>query len=213
MPSIIPSDAPVTTMPTAVPTISGWVSTVHASTVATSEMDQDTISDYASEIADYYGVEATDLTVSTNYETSGTISMIIPEGVAESQLADTIIGTVADSLGIHPKNVHVTVDMKTGEVQFTIISDHFNDAAGVAFDLTNSQYQSEITNLIQDIIPDLSIQDVDILGDVKVAFEITIDANDAQNDLTQAAWRSEQLLSDFDVSVESNILFFVENLD
>ena len=33
--------------------------------------------------------------------------------------------------------------------------------------------------------------------------EFTVDANDADNDLTQAAWETEQMLSDFDVEVES----------
>ena len=212
MPSTTPSDAPVTKMPTAAPTISGWVSTVRASTAATSAIDQNIIDNYASEISDYYGVDASDVTVSTNYETSGTLSLTIPENVSQLELTDAVTASLADSLGVHSQNVEVTVDMETGDVEFTIISDTFNNAAGVSFDLNNYQNQDEITDLIQDALPGVSVDVLDMSEDVSVGIEITIDADDAENDLTQAAWQSEQLLSDFDVSVESNVSFFNPNL-
>ena len=211
MPSATPSDAPITKIPTRAPTFSGWISTIRASTTATSNFDQNAIDNYASDIADYYGVDASDVAVSTNYESSGTLSLTIPDDVSQSELTDAVTASLADSLGIHPQNVEVTVDMETGEVEFTIISDSFNNAAGVSFDLNNYQYQDDITNLLQDALPGVSVAVVDTSEDVNVTFEIEIDANDAENDLTQAAWQSEQLFSDFDVSVESNISAFNEN--
>lgn len=207
MPSATPSNAPITTLPTGVPTSTGWVSTVRASTIATSEMDQNTIDDYASEIANYYGVEASDVSILSNYETSGTLSLTIQDDVSESDLTDIIVSSIANSLGIHAKNVDVIIDTETGEVEFTIISDTFNDAAGVAFDLNNYQNENQIRSLIEDALPMVSVDDLNVADDVNMVLEITIDSNDAVNDLTQASWQSEQLLSDFDVTVESNQKF------
>jgi hypothetical protein len=209
MPSAQPSSAPVTQMPTVAPTITGWVSTVRASKTTTSDIEQDTLDNYASDVADYYGVEPSDVTLSTNYESSGTMLLIIPDDVSQSELTDAITASLADSVGVHPQNVEVTVDMETGEVQFTIVSDTFNDAAGVSFDLNNYQNQNDITNLIQEALPSVLVDALDTSKDVTIALEITIDANDAENDLTQAAWQSERLLQDFDVSVENNV--FVAN--
>ena len=180
MPSTVPSDVPVTKMPTATPTISGWVSTVHASTIATSDIDQNTIDNYAFDIADNYGVDTSDVAVSTNYETSGTLSLTIPDDVSQSELTDAVTASLADSLGVHPQNVEVTVDMETGDVEFTIISDTFNNAAGISFDLNRYQNQDEISDLIQDALPGVSVDALDTSEDVKVTFEITIDANDAK---------------------------------
>jgi hypothetical protein len=166
-------------------------------------MNQNTIDNYASEIADYYGVDSSDVTVSTNYETSGTLSLTIPNNISESELIDTVITSLADALGTHPQNVEVTIDMENGEVQFTIISPTFSEAAEVLFDLNAYQNQDDITTSIQDKLPGVSVDDLTTIEDVSVAFEIIVDANNAERDLVQAAWQSQQLLSGFDVTVEN----------
>jgi hypothetical protein len=199
-----PSSAPVTGIPTATPSTGGWVSIIHASATASYEIDQNMVDDYASQISDYYGVEISDVLVSTNYETSGTLTLTIPDDVLESELMDSVKNNIADSLQIHPQNVDVMIDMENGEVEFTIISETFNEATGIAFNLNSFQYQNAISEVIEDSIPGLTIGDIEISEDVQIEFEMTINANNAVNDLTQAAWQSEQLLSDFDVSIQNS---------
>ena len=158
-----------------------------ATTATTSQMEQNTVDDYASTVAEYYGVEPNDVTVKTSYEVPGTLSMIIPEMVSEADVIDTVTASIADSLGVHPQDVEVTVDMSTGEVEFTVVSDNFNDAAGIAFDLENFQYQDMITESIQTSLP-VSVDNIDVSDEVTASLQFTVDANDASNDLTQAAW-------------------------
>ena len=190
-------------MPSPLPSVTGWVATVTATTATTSQMEQNTVDDYASTVAEYYGVEPNDVTVTTSYEVPGTLSMIIPEMVSEEDVIDTVTASIADSLGVHPQDVEVTVDMSTGEVEFTVVSDNFNDAAGIAFDLENFQYQDMITESIQTSLP-VSVDNIDVSDEVTASLQFTVDANDASNDLTQAAWQSEQLLSGFDVTVDNS---------
>ena len=94
--------------------------------------------------------------------------------------------------------------MDTGVVEFTISSDNFEEAAGVAFDLDNDQYQQAIVDSIESSIPSIVVEEYEVDTEVTANIEFTVDADDASNDLTQAAWQSEQLLSDFDVEVQSN---------
>jgi hypothetical protein len=131
------------------------------------------------------------------------ILITIPNNISESELIDTVITSLADALGTHPQNVEVTIDMENGEVEFTVISPTFSEAAEVLFDLNAYQNQDDITTSIQDKLPGVSVDDLTTIEDVSVAFDIMVDANNAERDLTQAAWQSQQLLSGFDVTVEN----------
>ena len=188
--------------------MTGWIATVSASTTATSEMSTSTINDYATSVAEFYGVEPSDVVVSTAYESTGSLTLTIPDDLSEDELTDAVIASLAESLGVHPQDVGVTVDMETGEVDFVITSDTFGDAASIAFDLDNYQYQDDITESIQNALPLVTVDTFEPSAEVTASLEFTIDANDADNDLTQAAWQSEQLLSDFDVTIESTTFFY-----
>ena len=87
----------------------------------------------------------------------------------------------------------------------------FNEVASIQFDLENAQYQETITSGIESAVPTITVGTVDVNEDVVVTLEIVVDANEADNDLTQAAWQSEQLLSDFDVNVESKFFTFFKS--
>ena len=60
-----------------------------------------------------------------------------------------------------------------------------------------------IASGIETSVPTITVETVHVNDDVTVAIEIVVDANEAENDLTQAAWQSERLLSDFEVKIES----------
>ena len=129
----------------------------------------------------------------------------IPEGVSEDAVVDAVTSSIADALGVHPQDVDVTVDMETGAIEFTVSSDDFGDAAGNQFDLDNDQYQNAIISGIADSLPEAVVDSFEVDDDVTATIEFTVDADEANNDLTQAAWQSEQLLDNFgDVSVDSN---------
>lgn len=179
------------------------MSTISANTVTTAEIDSGVVDDYVSDIASYYGVETADITTSTTYETGGSMSIEIPDEVSEEELTDAIVASIAEALGVHPQDVEVIVDMDTGNVDFTVTSDSYSGAAGTQFDLDNDNYKDAIVAGIESAIPSASVSDYDVSDDITAAIEFTIDANDASNDLTQAGWQSEQLLSDFSVDIDT----------
>lgn len=202
-PTVKPTTAPVTSMPSATPSISGWVVTISAKASVSTPIRSDDIEAYASNLAELYGVDESDIKVAMLYETTGSIELIIPEAISEIDLTDAITTSIAESLGVHAADVDVIVDMETGDVEFTITSDSFNQAASVQFDLSNDRTQEAIFSAIESFVPTLAVDGFEVNDDVVASIEFVVDANDAHNDLTQAAWQSEQLLQDFDVSVKS----------
>ena len=207
VPSADPSSAPTSTIPTAPPSLSGWVATVTASTITTSKLDADTLQNYAASIAESYGVGAADVSTSVTYSASGTMSIAIPEGSTQEQLTEAIKASLSESLGIHPQNVEVKVDMLSGEVTFTISSNDFNAVQSAKFDLENEVILREITSKIESEIPESKVTNVSVSPDTRATVEFIVDADNAKNDLTQAAWQTENLLSDFDVEIKSKFLF------
>jgi hypothetical protein len=95
-PSTNPSISPSTTVPSTAPSMTGWIATVSASTIATSEMSTSAINDYATSVAEFYGVEPSDVAVSTAYESTGSLTLTIPDELSEDELTlgSSLEGTV-----------------------------------------------------------------------------------------------------------------------
>ena len=203
MPSSLPSGNPVTSIPSASPSLSGWRAEITASSPTTSDIEDAAINDYASDIANYYGVPIEDVQTSTAYETSGTLTMTIPDDVPESDVIDAVTISIAETLGVHPSNVEVVVDMETGEVEYIVSSNSFLEAAGVQYDLENTQFQEAITESIEETLPSVSTESITVSPEITATMAFVVDADDARNDLTQAAYQTEELLSGFDMVVES----------
>ena len=189
-------------MPSAQPSFAGWVSTVSATTTVTEAIEQDVLDGYTADLAAYYGVELSDITPTTVYAASGSMQLSTPITASESDVIDAIESSIAETLGVHPQDVTVTVDLDTGVVEFSVSSESFTDAAGSQFNLENDQTRDAIIAGIGSVV---DVEEYVVDPSVSATVEWTIDADSASNDITQAAWQSEQLLSDFDVTFESNI--------
>ena len=60
-----------------------------------------------------------------------------------------------------------------------------------------------ITSAIETAIPEGTIVSYGISDTVEASVEFIIDASEAENDLTQAEFLTEQLLDEFDVDIDS----------
>lgn len=209
MPSLQPLKAPSSTQPSILPTISGFVSTITASASISEELNQNTIQNYIIDIAEIYGVGVDEVAAETVYTSSGSLIMAIPRDIPISEAQEVVAISVAESLGIHPSNIQVIADAESGEVHFTVTSPSFEEAAGVQFDLENGQRSQLIIEAIEDALPLVSVEGIIVLDDIGVTIQLLVDANNAENDLTQSAYQSEQLFSnlEFDVTVQSNLFF------
>eukprot|EP00493_Phyllostaurus_siculus_P006635 UN06703 len=78
------------------------------------------------------------------------MTVSIPESANEAELVDIIASSIADAIGVHPSKVAVTVDMDSGDVEFLISTEEFNEGANAQFNLENAYYRDEIVNSIED---------------------------------------------------------------
>ena len=205
LPTRLPSVFPTTDTPTAMPSLSGWVVTVSASTMTTTKLDDDIIRSYVSAVADFYGVNESDVATAVTYSTSGSLALIIPEESTKEDILDAVTESLADSLDIHPSTIDITVDMDSGEVLFTITSDSYNGAAEVVFELSSDLNKDMIIASIESSIPDLVVSTYAVSEEVEATVTFTVDADDAKEDLTAAAFETAHFFEaeEFDVDVDS----------
>ena len=210
-PSVSPSSRPSTTVPSAPPTVTGLVATVTASTLTTEALDNADVAAYVNNVAEYYGVDVDDVTTTVVYSTTGTMVVSVPDGVTAEELSDAVQDSIASSLGVHPQNVEVEVNLETGEVTFTVLSDDYAAIQEAQFNLERDVYQDAIVSSLTDAVPALVIDSLTVSEETTATIEFTVDANEASNDMTQAAWQTEQLFSEeFDVEIQSKPFSFCE---
>lgn len=214
MPTSTPSASPLTSIPTAMPSISGSVTTVVASMDdVTQEISDAIIADSITDLANNYGVSADNITASVTYETSGVITIdtdSIPEDMTEEELEEIIISSLAEELDLHESNIAVDVDLETGEITYTISSDELTDVQEAQFDLESEQTQEEIMNSIEQDIPGSDVTGVTVEPEIDATVEFIIDTDEAENDLVQAEYESQQSLAEnFDnVDIETDYVTY-----
>ena len=85
------------------------------------------IDDITEEAIDKFGVTQDDVQVDLYYTASGTLQIDNPNGFTNEEIENKIQDAIANTLGIHPKNVEVTYDENTGEATYAIVSDDFDN--------------------------------------------------------------------------------------
>ena len=196
---------PSSTVPSTPPSLSGWVASISATSTTQSEISTNEINNYASEVAEYYGVDPSEVTATAIYSTSGSMQLSIPSDIQQLELEEAITASIAEVLGVHSSDILVEVDMDTGGVTYLVASNDFETIADSQFALAAETTQNAIIDEIEDVISSVVVESVDVANEIEATIEIVVDADNARNDLTQAAWRSEELLSDFgNVIVQSN---------
>ena len=91
---------PTTSLPSTLPSLSGWVATISVTTSTTEPLDSVITDDYVSSVAEIYGVDPTHVTATTVYSTSGTMHISPPSDVSKTQLEDTISFSIAERRGL-----------------------------------------------------------------------------------------------------------------
>jgi hypothetical protein len=88
-PIVTPSMQPSSSIPSRVPSQPGWVSTVTATTTLTEPLEPIEIDNYASMVAESYGVDLEDVEVQASYTSIGSMLISIPDNIAEEDLTQT----------------------------------------------------------------------------------------------------------------------------
>jgi hypothetical protein len=95
LPTITPSFSPVTTIPSAVPTITGAVASVRMTGVTTEDISDEEYLDIVTGLADVYGVEINDIDAKVEYVLSGTLDILVPDDANEDEIIDALQDSVS----------------------------------------------------------------------------------------------------------------------
>ena len=152
-------------------------------------MENSEILFYQTEISTYYGVPVSDVATDTVYERSGRI--FIGDSEVQEENLDALRLSLAEDLHLHAQDVELFLDPQTGDVLFSISLSSYEQA--VAFSDSDLHQEKYLHSGVD--VTKITFED-----QTSVSLEIEVDAGDATNDRIQAAWLTEMLLSDFEVT-------------
>lgn len=145
---------------------------------ATTDIPRSEIEAVASEIADIYGVDASDVETTINYVTSGTLNVIVPEELSQTEVITTLQQSISDVLGIHSSDVFVTVD-DDGEVTYSVSSETFTGAEALRDLADNSSFVSQLTDDLIENESGIEVQSSSTDDIIEVVLSSTVDMTDA----------------------------------
>ena len=200
-----------TLVPSPAPSITGIVVSLTLST--TDEVfTADEVSSLGSQLAADYGVDVDDVTIEPTYTVTGSIDVDdIPEDVSESELEAVLEQSIADTLGVHSKDVTVTVDPSTGEVTYAVTSDSDVTATSIQETLESPVFEDALTEEITTAIPTATVSSVISNDEIEMELAVTIDASESTTDVEEA---NAQFVAEFEnqgFSAESESKFFHQN--
>ena len=215
----LPTQSPIiiTDIPSAAPSVTGLIVSISL-TKENEVLNTTQIEDLQNEIATQYNVDPESVTIDTTYKVTGTMNVEIPsEGVTEEeleQIEQVLEQTIADSLGLHPKNIEVTVDPETGEVTYVIsvddptIAEETQEALNTEEFITNVNegISENAENLPEGVVEVLEIKNVQVEEDIVMEVDVTIDASESTSDLSTAHEDMIGLLEDIGYDVTENIV-------
>ena len=178
VPSTSPSMSPVTTIPSAVPTITGAVASVSISGTVTSSMSSDDIDAISSDIAEIYGVDASDVETTVDYVASGTLDVTIPTGVSEEEAINAIQESISDVLGVHPKDVVVTID-DNGDVMYSVSGVTYDEAAAIQNAAAQATFVDQVTADLNEGDSGVVVESSTSNNDIEVILSVTVDTSEA----------------------------------
>ena len=181
VPSSTPTDQPTTLLPTAQPSITGLVVTLDVSMTVDSELSDEQVTTLTDTILSAYNVEEDDISTEISYTTSGSLELDLPEDVTAEEVGDSVVSTLAEALGVHPRDVTVvSVDLETGEVVYTVSSSSYDDTAALQTSL-DSLDLTVLESDLQELLPGATIVENSVEEDVTVDVTVVIDGSAADN--------------------------------
>lgn len=192
-PSVSPSFT--TKVPSPAPSVTGIVVTLTLSST-TNILNATEVDNLESELANQYGVDIDEVTVEVTYTVSGSIDVDnVPDDVTNEQLEDILEQNIADALGVHSKDVDVTVDPTSGEVTYTVTTTDDVAATNVQETLETPAFLNDLNNEIMDDLPTANIATVDAEDDIVMDLVVIIDATDSNVNIEEA---NAQVIDDFE---------------
>ena len=183
-PTALPSHSPVTSIPTQAPSITGAVGIVELEKTVTETLSSEEVESIVTDVADAYGVDEEDVTVEVVYQTTGSMTVTIPDGASLEDLEESLEDELSELLGVHESNVEVTVS-EDGSVTYTITSSTAEGAQEHQDALAAEDVAETLNTGLESA--SVSVDAVEVDSDVTADIVVTVDTTDASNNLNQAS--------------------------
>lgn len=170
-----PSVSPISSTPSAVPTMTGAISSISMSGIVTTGISSD---DIATQFADIYGVDSSDVETSTDYVLSGILDVIIPENIADSDAITAITESISDILGVHVKDVVITLD-DDGNMTYSVIGKTFDDAQEIQNMIASTDFAADITSDLNEGDSGIVVESSTSNDDIEMIISAIVDISDA----------------------------------
>ena len=165
-------------MPSTAPSITGAVSSISFSGLATEDISSNDVAAIEQQIAEIYGVDTSDLETNVDYVTSGILDVVIPDTIAETDAIAELQDSISNVLSVHPSDVIVMIN-DDGTVSYSVTGGSFEEATALQDALTEPTFVEELTSSLEENGSNISVESNNADGDVAVVVSATVDTSDA----------------------------------
>ena len=112
-------------------------------------------------VMETYGVEEEDAQLSFQYQISGIFEFDLAQHIIDNSLDEFLEffeEELAANLGIHVKDLDVSYNRDSGEIEYFIFSADFEAIENFHVSLQNSALLTELNSVISDVYPDIVIK-------------------------------------------------------
>jgi uncharacterized membrane protein len=172
-PTVQPIPAPTTSIPSAMPSMTGLIATFEVSKTVTNSLSDSEVDAIEAEVITSFKVSADDITTTVTYSTSGTMSVTSGD-LTDEEVIYSIEAALVNELNLHPSDVEVSYDSETGVVTYTITSDDAESLNDVIADMQQPGFEDSLS-----VDEELTVDSYDAPVDVTATVDITVDASNA----------------------------------
>ena len=104
---------------------------------ATAQITSESIDEITEQLALIYGVDDSDVEITVEYVSSGSLDIIIPDGTSPDDVVEALTESIANVVGVHESKVTVTIE-DDGSATYSVTGSSYDDAFAVQ-NLTSSE--------------------------------------------------------------------------
>ena len=160
------------------------------STSVTEDLNDAEIQELIQKVAEEYGLETKDVLADINYEVTGGFMVENVDSSQADDVLDTIKNSISQLTGIPVSDVDVNYNSDTGEVQYTLKTDTYDDSNNTKENIDNDAFSDAIKASLSSIDSNINVTSPHVDDAVAADINITVDAkdlidiNDATNNLS-----------------------------
>ena len=184
--------SPLTSLPTNAPSFLGLVVSVGITTPASGPLDDTEVEYLENLVAEAYGVDSEDLNTVTEYVTTGTLEVTIPDDITEEDAIADLITALSETLDVSEDSIAIEINPTTGEVTYTVATTDYDATSNIQEQLQDPALLETLNESADIVNVDSVTPNDEIVADVTVV----VDGDEITFPLQQAENRFDALLDD-----------------